>query len=93
MEWLLGLLAVAAAIALGILLYLLLKKRAAFSRSEERSRLMTETGFSTWCFEGGRWNLVEDQSAPGHVRGQPPTEPGEFEGHCVKVPSVPRPMG
>jgi hypothetical protein len=47
-----------------------------------------EEGHSVWCFEGGKWCLIEDESAPGFIPGPPPVEPGSFEGHCKKVTSV-----
>lgn len=50
--------------------------------------VLLAAGDSVWCFEGGKWKLLEDKSAPGFVPGLPPTEPGQFDGYCLRVISV-----
>lgn len=85
----LGLLAFAAAIALALPLWAVSREPGKFSRV--RTQVPGKTGYSVWSFEGGKWGLAEDRSAPGFVPGPPPAEPGQFEGHSLRVTSVPRP--
>jgi hypothetical protein len=95
MDWLLGLLALTATVGLtawGVWF---------FSRPSAHSHMAvtlgsTEgnpAGYSVWCFERGGWNLTEDRSAAGCAPGSPPTEPGLFDGYCVRVTSIQRPRG
>lgn len=86
MGWLLALLGLAVVAALAILLYLFLKKLKTSALHTHHPAL---GGFSVWCFQGGAWSLMEDNSAPGFVRGPPPAAPGLYDGYCMKVASVP----
>lgn len=89
MKWLLlALLAIAIVIALALLVWWLIKKP---EKSTLRSHQVAVGGSSVWCFQGGAWSLMEDNSARGFIAGPPPAEPGICEGYCVKVASVPAP--
>jgi hypothetical protein len=89
MGWLAGLLALA--LAALILLWILWFPRRPLGTSS--SQTVSNAGCSVWSFQGGRWVLSEDRSAPGFVPGAPPTRPGEFDGDSVRVPSVPGQRG
>ncbi len=81
---------VAVLVAIGIVFWL----RARFSNLPVtfttlfRDPCELEAGDSVWSFEGGKWKLLEDRSAPGFAPGPQPTEPGQFDGYCVRVISV-----
>jgi hypothetical protein len=49
-------------------------------------------GFSVWCYQNGKWTMIEDSSTPGHVADSQFTRsPGPHEGYCVRVISRPIP--
>jgi hypothetical protein len=87
MYWVLGLLGLGAGIALALWLWWLWKKRLGLSGSRGPSGF-GGAGYSVWRFERGNWSLLEDRSAPGFVPGPPPSEPGLFDGYCMKVASI-----
>jgi hypothetical protein len=88
-QWLLGLLAVGAVFALAFWLWCLTQKPGKFSRSRHsHPHHGAEAGCSVWCFQGGNWGLLEDKSGAGFVPGPAPSEPGLFDGYCMKVASI-----
>ena len=93
--WLFGLLGAAVVVAVAFWLWWLFGRPLAQSGSfwGSGSSPGGAAGHSVWCYQGGSWGLVEDRSRPGFAPGPPPTEPGQFDGHCVKVISVRRPEG
>ncbi len=85
MEWVFVLLAAGALVGLALLLWWFFTKRSAELLS---SHFEPEAGYCVWCYEQGKWRVIEDRSAPGFVPGPAPTAPGLHEGACVKVTSV-----
>lgn len=95
MTWLLGLLALGVTIALTIQLWYLSKMPEKHSRSVRAvlSHHFSGAGYSVWCYQHGHWTMLENRSAPGHLPGPPPTQPGVCDGYCLKVASVRAPKG
>ena len=89
MNWLIGVIAVGAAILLALMLWWYFHRSGAFF-SGPRTELPPRTGYSVWSFQGANWRLEEDRSLAGFVPGPAPNEAGLFEGYCVKVASVQR---
>ena len=91
MTWVFWLLAGSAAFSAfaGPLLYSLIRRRAV-GVLQNPGFDGNDRGLSVWCFQRGRWALLEDMSASGFVPGPPPAEPGLCEGYCMKVLSVPQ---
>jgi hypothetical protein len=89
MDWLIWpIVVVAAAILLALWLWWFFQRPKRHLSAFQTSASPGREGYSIWCFQGGRWSLVEDRSAPGFVPGPPPVEPGQFDGYCVRVASV-----
>jgi hypothetical protein len=47
-------------------------------------------GFSLWQFTGGQWELRKHACEEGYEGGEPPREPGAFEGEVRKTPCRPK---
>ena len=84
MEWPL---AVLAAAGLGVIAWFAWGF-ARDSSSDATHRPFAETGYSLWAWRGGRWQLTEDRSKPGHVPGPEPSGVGRAEGFVTRVGSV-----
>jgi hypothetical protein len=93
MEWYIGAIALVVALAVVIWIRTRLPIPQALGGTSSKRPGGGPRGFSVWSYQGASWTMKEDKSEPGHKPGAPPTQVGQFEGHCVKVASVPHAKG
>lgn len=82
MEWPLAVLAAAAVAVVVWFVY-----TARDSSSDSTARQFADTGYSTWSWRNGRWQMTEDRSQPGYVPGSAPAGTG-YEAEVRRVASV-----